>query len=303
MHGERTAAWISRTAPWIVAIWLSGATLICLRFAGGWWVTTRMRSRQIRPAPPGWQQTLTRLCARIGLSRPVCLLVSARVDVPMVVGWLRPVVLAPVGALAGLPPEQVEALLLHELAHIARRDYLVNGLQSIAEALLFYHPAVWWISGHIRAERELCCDDLAVAAAGDAFTYAAALAGLEEYRPMHARNALAANSGRLADRIARLLGRSRPQSRALSASGAALSAFLLSISACMVFGQAAESPKFEVASVKPSPRPMSYSALRPLPGGRLAHRESHGDPIDRERLSPAGFSDCRRSALDTRCRL
>ena len=90
------------------------------------------------------------------------LLVSALVQVPTVVGWLRPVVLVPVGALGGLPAEHLEALLLHELAHIRRHDYLVNILQSVAEALLFYHPAVWWVSGHIRAERELCCDDVAV---------------------------------------------------------------------------------------------------------------------------------------------
>lgn len=254
-HGEQTAAWISHAAPWIVAIWLAGVILICLRFAGGWWVTARMRSRQIRPASPEWQQTLTRLCAAIGLSRSVRLLVSVRVDVPMVVGCLRPVLLAPVGALAGLPPEQIEALLLHELAHIARRDYLVNALQGIAEALLFYHPAVWWISGHIRAERELCCDDLAVAATGDAFTYATALASLEQYRPMYARNALASNGGSLAERIARLLGRPQSESRALSAPGAAVIACLLAITACMVMGQTAELPKFEVSSVKPSPKP------------------------------------------------
>jgi beta-lactamase regulating signal transducer with metallopeptidase domain len=86
----------------------------------------------------------------------VQLLVSPLVEVPTVVGWLRPVILAPVGALTGLSPDHVEALLAHELAHIRRCDYLVNMLQSVAEALLFYHPAVWWISGEIRAERELC---------------------------------------------------------------------------------------------------------------------------------------------------
>ena len=268
-HGEQAAAWISQSAPWIVSIWLSGATLFWLRLAGGWWLTGRMRSHQIRPAPPEWQRSLPLLCARIRLSRPVQLLVSARVDVPIVVGWLRPVVLAPVGALAGLPPEQVEALLLHELAHIARRDYLVNALQSVAEALLFYHPAVWWVSAHIRAERELCCDDLAVAATGDAFTYATALAGLEQCRSMHAGSAVASNGGNLARRIGRLLGQSRPESRTLSAPGAAASAFLLAVTASMVAGQPAERPEFEVASVKPSPKPMSYSALRPLPGGRL----------------------------------
>src|SRR5947207_1326915 len=169
-----------------------------------------MRSAQVRPAPPEWQQALRHLGARIGISRPVRLLVSAVVQVPTVVGWIRPVVLMPIGALTGLPSEQVEALLLHELTHIRRHDYLVNILQGIAEALLFYHPAVWWVSGHIRTERELCCDDLAVSVSGDALTYARALAQLESYRPAHFGATVAANGGSLSDRIARLLGHSRP---------------------------------------------------------------------------------------------
>src|SRR6202043_2235001 len=116
-------------------------------------------------------------------------------------------------ALSGLPAEHLEALLLHELAHIRRHDYLVNILQSIGEALLFYHPAVWWVSGHIRAERELCCDDMAVSVSGDALTYSRALAQLESYRPVHLTAAVAANGGSLPDRIARLLGQSRPAVR------------------------------------------------------------------------------------------
>jgi uncharacterized protein (TIGR03435 family) len=184
------------------------------------------------------------------------------------VGWLRPVVLAPIGALGGLPAEHVEALLLHELAHIRRHDYLVNVLQSIVEALLFYHPAVWWISGHIRAERELCCDDLAVAATGDAFTYATALADLEACRPAHSQGAMAANGGRLTDRVARLLGRTRPETGIVSAPGAAAGAVLLAITACVAFGQSAERPKFEVASVKPS-KPGNSAGMPRRPGGRL----------------------------------
>ena len=86
----------------------------------------------------------------------------------------------PVGLLAGLPAGQVEAILLHELAHIRRHDYLVNLMQIVVEGLVFYHPAVWWISGVIRGERENCCDDLVVATQGDALAYAAALTALEQ---------------------------------------------------------------------------------------------------------------------------
>jgi beta-lactamase regulating signal transducer with metallopeptidase domain len=140
------------------------------------------------------------------------LLVSSLVEVPVVVGWFRPVVLMPVGALTGLAPEHIEALLAHELAHIRRHDYLVNVLQSVVEAVLFYHPAIWWVSNQIRKERELCCDDLAVAASGDALTYVRALADLESCRPTHVRAAIAANGGSLLHRIRRLADPSQPVS-------------------------------------------------------------------------------------------
>jgi hypothetical protein len=118
----------------------------------------------------------------------------------------------PVGALTGLAPEHIEALLAHEVAHICRHDYLVNVLQSVVEAVLFYHPAIWWVSKQIRKERELCCDDLAVAASGDALTYVRALADLELCRPTHVRAAIAANGGSLLDRIRRLADPLQPVS-------------------------------------------------------------------------------------------
>jgi beta-lactamase regulating signal transducer with metallopeptidase domain len=134
----------------------------------------------------------------------------------------------PVGALAGLPPDHVEALLLHELAHIRRHDYLVNMLQGIAESLLFYHPAVWWVSGHIRVEREVCCDDVAVAVTGDVLTYTRALTDLESYRPARLNTSIAADGGSLAHRVSRLLGKS-DSSYAASGPGVIVSAVLILI--------------------------------------------------------------------------
>lgn len=256
--------------PWVVAVWLAGAMAFWLRLIGGWIFTERLRSRLARPAPREWQQVLDRLKNRICISRPVRLLVSSLVHAPAVVGWLRPVILMPVGALAGLPPEQIEAILLHELAHIRRHDYFVNVLQSIVEALLFYHPAVWWVSGHIRAEREHCCDDVAVSVSGDAVTYARALAELASAPPAHFRTAMAATGGVLAHRIARVLGQSRPSSRTRSGPGMMAAAMLLAITALGVFGQSGTRPKFEVASVKPSLDP-GFMAVRPLPGRLTAN--------------------------------
>jgi GWxTD domain-containing protein len=120
------------------------------------------------------------------------------------VGFLRPVILVPAGLFTGLAPEQLEYILLHELAHIRRNDYLVNLLQTAVEGLLFYHPAVWWISGVVRAEREHCCDDLA-AEQGDAAAYAEALAGLEQFRHTAQAAVVAATGGNLMKRIQRLL--------------------------------------------------------------------------------------------------
>src|SRR4030095_13888079 len=116
------------------------------------------------------------------LFRSVHVVESIAVEVPTVIGWMRPVILLPVAAVAALTPAQVEAILAHELAHIRRHDYAVNLLQTTAETLLFYHPAVWWISKRIRAEREHCCDDVAVRVCGDAVSYAHALAELEAWR-------------------------------------------------------------------------------------------------------------------------
>jgi uncharacterized protein (TIGR03435 family) len=251
--------------PWVVAVWLAGSMAFWLRLLGGWIRAVRLRSRFVRPAPGERQQALDRLKTRLRVSRPVRLLVSSLVQAPSVVGWLRPVVLVPVGALTGLPPGHIEALLLHELAHIRRHDYLVNVLQSIVETLLFYHPAVWWISGHIRTERELCCDDMAVSVTGDVLTYARALAELEPARPAHVSAAMAASGGSLVHRIARLLGQSRPVPRTLAGPGIVATAILLAITAFAVFGQPAARPKFEAASIKASAT-TNFRMVRPLPG-------------------------------------
>lgn len=163
-----------------------------------------MRRSPHAPVLAEWQQTLDRLIERMDVSQSVRLVATDRVDSPAVIDWLRPVILAPVSVLSRLAPDQVEALLAHELAHIQRHDYLVNVLQGIAESLLFYHPAVWWISNEIRAEREHCCDDRAVAASGDVMVYARALAELESLRPAHFKAALSASDGSLLSRIRRL---------------------------------------------------------------------------------------------------
>ncbi|HEX2523296.1 MAG TPA: M56 family metallopeptidase [Terriglobia bacterium] len=154
---------------------------------------------------------MRRLCEQLQVRQTVLLFESARIQVPTVIGWLRPVILLPASALTGLTTPQLEAILAHELAHIRRHDYLVNLLQTAVETLLFYHPAVWWVSKQVRLEREHCCDDLAVSVQGDVLAYARALAELETRRTNEPQLAMAATGGSLLTHIERLLVGSQPR--------------------------------------------------------------------------------------------
>jgi beta-lactamase regulating signal transducer with metallopeptidase domain len=195
--------------PWLpacVLIWTCGVAILSLRLVSGWLWVQRMKSHGTTKAGSAWEQLAERVSRRLHISRRVRLLQSTVVDVPTVIGWIKPVILLPASALSGLSPHQLEAILAHELAHIRRHDYLVNLLQSLVETLLFYHPAVWWLSRRIRAERENCCDDLAVSLSGDPYTYAKALADLEALRGARPYLVMAADGGSLVNRIRRLLG-------------------------------------------------------------------------------------------------
>lgn len=199
------AAGLAAVVPWLSLFWVAGVCVVyALRFAGGVSLG-RLRRRGVCSAPERWQQQLARLRTRLRVSRPVVLLESCLADTPMVLGHFRPLILMPVGVLAGLSPAQVEAILLHELAHVRRCDYLVNLLQRLVEGLFFYHPAIWWISHRARDERENCCDDAVVAISRNSQDYAAALAALEENRMLAGGAAVAATGGTLVKRIRRLL--------------------------------------------------------------------------------------------------
>src|SRR5215475_3145118 len=216
--------------PWMILLWLLGVVFFSFRLVGGWFYTQRLKSYGTRPLEEGWEQTLRRLCDRLRAPRPARLLESALVKVPMVIGWLRPVILLPVGALTGLTPQQLEAIIAHELAHIRRHDYLINLLQAVVETLLFYHPAVWWVSRRIRQEREHCCDDLAVVVCGDALTYARALLEMEQIRAAGPQLAVAANGGLLMNRIQRLIGAQPQQANRFTGLVASLIALIAVVS-------------------------------------------------------------------------
>jgi len=196
----------------VVLVWLVGEVLLGLRALGGWWYLRRLVAQASDEIPAAWSDAAARLAARMQLRRRVRLLCSERTSVPMVVGWLRPVVLFPSALMDRLRMRDIEALLAHELAHLARLDPLVFGLQRLVETLLFYHPAAWWVSARLSADRELCADDLAAARFGNRIDYARALAALELSRPQAPPTALAASGGSLVSRIRRLIGSDAPLS-------------------------------------------------------------------------------------------
>jgi len=262
--------------PWPVLVWAAGVLLLCLRFLGGWAASVRLRRSAKADAPALLRNTLIEIARQMRISRPVRLLESAAIRVPMALGILRPVILLPLSGLCGLSPAQLEALLAHELAHVRRHDYFVNLLQTAVETLLFYHPAVWWISRNVRLERENCCDDLAVAAMGDPRVYARALLALEEQRAERVQLALAATGGSLLPRIARLFPRFGAEPSSPGRAGALLAlAALLALGATdrgpssaepfPVFAGSLPGPTAPMLAAMPAPLDLEALPAPPLP--------------------------------------
>ena len=220
--------------PSIVAVWLAGVVLLSSRLLVSWIRARRLVRRGTEPATHEWQAVATRISAALGLHRTVQLLQSAAVEVPSVIGTLRPVILIPASALTGLTPEHIEMVLAHELAHIRRHDFFVNLLQAVAETLMFYHPAVWWMSQRVRVERENCCDDLAVAVCGNPIQYARALTRLEELRASSLPVVVAANGGSLLDRVRRIAAGRAERTASSSRWAAAIAMLALILTAVAV---------------------------------------------------------------------
>jgi bla regulator protein blaR1 len=192
----------------ILFAWCLGAMLFILRMISGWWYISRLQTEAI-PITGEWNARLQHLAQHLHINRLVRLAQSARIHTPLVIGFLKPIVLIPSGMISGLSVEQIETIFIHELAHIRRHDYLINLIQSFVEALFFFNPFVWIISGIIRREREYCCDDV-VLTKGNPIAYAHALTRLEEERLSKAMFtlALAENKNQLLNRIKRIMEKS-----------------------------------------------------------------------------------------------
>ena len=189
----------------IISIWFLIVCMRCLQLSFGLYGTYRLRRISIVAVEKDWMQRVTQLAEALGISQNIMLLESGLAKVPMVIGNLKPVILVPIGLLTALSVEEVEAILIHELAHIKRRDYLVNVLQSLVEIVFFFNPAVLWVSKLIKTERENCCDDLALAQNNNKVNYIRALVSCEEYQSSIPAYAMTfPGSSGLLDRVKRL---------------------------------------------------------------------------------------------------
>jgi bla regulator protein BlaR1 len=196
--------------PLVAMVWFTVVTTLALKLIIELYNVNKLPLQGCTAVDIALQKRFDLLLAKVGLSIKVALLLSNKTDVPMAIGWLKPVVLIPFSMLSGLTPQQLDMLLLHELAHIRRHDYLVNFLQTLVEILLFFHPAVNWVSKQMRNEREYCSDDVAVQHGGSSLAYAHTLADTaslcEQHRHQTIPNmAMAASGGDLKQRVVRLL--------------------------------------------------------------------------------------------------
>ncbi|KAA6455682.1 M56 family metallopeptidase [Acidobacteria bacterium AB60] len=255
--------------PWIDGFWLVGVFALSLRSLGGWWLIRRLSASASTAVPAETMASFKRIAATLGIKRGVVLAISGAVSGPATVGVLRATVLLPLCALTSLSADELEMVFAHELAHVRRADFFWNLIQTFAETVFFFHPAVWWIGGCLRNERELCCDDLALKICPNPVTYARALFRLEEQRVRQPRLAMAldGNGSRstLRLRILRILGEpvahmTHTPSRAFSISVAVAGLMLLVLPTSQVLASMHPAAKAKAAVAMASPR---LAALMP----------------------------------------
>jgi beta-lactamase regulating signal transducer with metallopeptidase domain len=273
--GEGATVFVQQTsmlAPVMVLVWLAGVTLMLVRHVAALRALTALERGSFEPLPPLWAARVDTIRRAMGIGRSVAVRLSGEVLSPFAARLLRPAIWLPLSLLTRTPPAQLEALLAHELAHIARKDWLWNGVQCVAECVLFFNPAMWWLGRRIRQEREHACDDLAVqACGGDAIALAEALVALECERHPTPRLVLAAQGGSLMRRITRLL--SGPPSRGRWGALAMLGA--LSVSAAVLLTQTG------IAGGLPD---LTVEASTPGELGPGDYRQIAANGVDKQRL-------------------
>ncbi|MEO5591203.1 MAG: M56 family metallopeptidase [Chitinophagaceae bacterium] len=220
----------------IVTTWfvISGSKII--KMLGAMWYNQRMKSNQVSIPDAHWKNTLHRLCSTLQIDKAVVLLESAYMKIPVVIGHLKPIILMPAGLLTSLPADQAEAILMHELAHIRRNDYLVNFLQHIVETVFFFNPALLWVSSWIREERENCCDDITLAETQNKMGLAEALISFKQHQLYGAsyHTAFPGKKDQLLRRVNRILGSNKKPASLTEKIFFLMSFILLLAGACTV---------------------------------------------------------------------
>ena len=261
---QRVSDFVQPALPYAVGLWIFGVGMLSLFRAAGLARVRQLRKCAAPPSDAALIDLMQGIAMRLGVSRPVQLAQSEIIKTPAVVGWLRPMLLMPASAMTGLSAEQLQAIFAHELAHIRRHDFLVNLIQTVVETLLFYHPAIWWVSTCIRAERENCCDDIAADICGGGVAYARTLLTVEELKHPTPRLAVAAGGGSLIGRIRRLVGNpsdnSARSTRWLAGAVTMLLLVTLTVSTTL-FMQACDKPKPQTTGEAAHPTPPESEAV------------------------------------------
>ncbi|WP_296148392.1 M56 family metallopeptidase [uncultured Flavobacterium sp.] len=172
---------LNENSSLIVLIWFLIFSVKCLNIFSNLNHIYRIRNYRIQNPPQYWSDRVSQLSKTLNIKKPIVLLESQLVKVPSVTGFFKPIILIPVGLLSNLPQDQIEAILLHELAHIRRKDYFINLIQSFAEIIFFFNPGVLWLSSLLKEERENCCDDIAVGITKSKSKFIHALVSFQEY--------------------------------------------------------------------------------------------------------------------------
>jgi len=254
---ETISGFLSRYASLIVLVWFIILLAKSVKIISSLAYTQHLRKHKIHNPSAYWKDKIALLCRQLQITKTVQLLESEIIKVPAVFGHLRPVIFFPLGILANLPPQQIEAVLLHELAHIRRNDYLFNLVQNIIETIFFFNPALLWMSSVIREERENCCDDIAIAQTNDKRQFIESLIRFRElyiYNNSKYVTAFPGNKNSFLNRITRI---AMNKNKSLNpAENVFLAISLVIISALvMAFGQIKEPPPLKVVPSSNVPRP------------------------------------------------
>ncbi|HTE29380.1 MAG TPA: M56 family metallopeptidase [Chryseolinea sp.] len=275
----------------IVMAWLIGALFFSLRVISGYLYIKRIRAGALY-LEAAWQDHIQALANRLGINRSIGLAESLWIQAPVVIGYIKPMILLPVGMLSGLSADQLESILIHELVHIRRSDYIINIIQSMIEALFFFNPWVWMLSSIIRREREHCCDDMVVEVYGDPLAYARALATLEEAKLSRAGLALslAENKNQLLNRIKRIMEKSVQR---YSGREKVIPVVLLVLGLMCASWLTIQSERDNVVTVQGSVTHNDFIAQDTSKKSRTFHysRKQHSDPNENGEISEESLDD------------